>query len=165
MDKGIISRRLDGREETAGVTIVIPEMIELLELKPGDYLRDHLEATLNAQCAALSRLQDESGLWHTLLDHNDDGSYLEASATAGFAFGMLKGARKRYLGAAYKTEAEKAVKAVMGAIDEQGELQHTSFGTGVGHDLDYYRKVAVTAMPYGQAMAMMALVEYLRIYI
>jgi unsaturated rhamnogalacturonyl hydrolase len=35
----------------------------------------------------------------------------------------------------------------------------------MGNDLDFYRKIPVTAMPYGQAMAMMALVEYLRTYI
>lgn len=27
-----------------------------------------------------------TGMWHTLLDHSDDGSYLESSATAGFAY-------------------------------------------------------------------------------
>lgn len=145
------------------ITIVIPEIIELLDLHADDPLRSHLIDTLEAQCEALQRLQDASGFWHTLLDHPD--SYLEASATAGFAFGILKAVRKRYIGLQYRAVAEKAILAVRGAIDEQGELQNTSFGTGMGPDLDFYKRIPLTAMPYGQAMAIMALGEYLRTYL
>ncbi|KAJ5663568.1 hypothetical protein N7507_004299 [Penicillium longicatenatum] len=147
------------------VTIVIPEIIELMELPTDDPLRSYLEDTLDAQCHALQGLQEPSGYWRTLLDHDDEGSYIEASATAGFAFGLLKGMRKRYIGNQYRDVAESAIKAVLDSIDENGELQNTSFGTGMGDTLDHYRNIAVTAMPYGQAMAMMALGEYLRTYI
>ncbi|MEA7586076.1 glycoside hydrolase family 88 protein, partial [Salmonella enterica subsp. enterica serovar Anatum] len=44
-----------------------------------------------------------------------------------------------------------------------GNMQ-TSFGTGMGHDLDFYRHIPLTSMPYGQAMAMLCLTEYLRNY-
>ena len=70
------------------LTIAIPEIIEILDLREGDYLRTFLLNTLEAQVKALANYQDESGLWHTLLD--DDTSYLESSATAGFAYGILK---------------------------------------------------------------------------
>jgi unsaturated rhamnogalacturonyl hydrolase len=142
------------------VTIVIPEIIELLDLQPNDPIRLHLIDTLEAQCEALQHLQSSSGAWHTLLD--DPHSYLEASATAGFAYGILKSVRKRYIGAQYRPVAEKAVAAVMGYIDEKGELQNTSFGTGMGDCLDFYKKIPLTSMPYGQAMAIMALGEALR---
>ncbi|WP_204312061.1 glycoside hydrolase family 88 protein, partial [Escherichia coli] len=66
---------------------------------------------LNAQIAALAKCQDESGLWHTLLD--DPHSYLEASATAGFAYGILKAIRKRYVGAEYTEVAEKAIRGIV----------------------------------------------------
>lgn len=145
------------------VTIVIPEIIELLDLPADDPVRSHLIDTLEAQCQSLQDLQDTSGFWHTLLDHPD--SYLEASATAGFAFGIFKAVRKRYIGSQYRAVAEKAILAVMSAIDERGELQRTSFGTGMGSDLDFYRRIPLTAMPYGQAMAIMALGEYLRTYL
>ncbi|KAJ5280061.1 hypothetical protein N7478_005433 [Penicillium angulare] len=147
------------------ITIVIPEIIELMDLPPNDPLRSFLQDTLEAQCEALQRLQEPTGYWRTLLDHSDPGSYIEASATAGFAFGILKGVRKRYIGTQYREVAEKAVAAVLDSIDTNGELQNTSFGTGMGDTLDHYRNIAVTAMPYGQAMAMMALGEYLRTYI
>jgi unsaturated rhamnogalacturonyl hydrolase len=32
----------------------------------------------------------------------------------------------------------------------------------MGHDLDHYRHIPLTAMPYGQAMAMLCLVEALQ---
>ncbi|KAL4895574.1 Six-hairpin glycosidase-like protein [Aspergillus ambiguus] len=147
------------------VTIVIPEIIELMELSPMDPLRSFLEDTLDAQCSALRQFQEPSGYWRTLLNHNDEGSYIEASATAGFAFGILKGVRKRYLNSQYREVADKAVLAVLDSISADGELRNTSFGTGMGDTLDHYRQIAVTAMPYGQAMAIMALGEYLRTYI
>lgn len=145
------------------VTIVIPEIIELLELEPTDPIRIHLIDTLQAQCEALKKHQNYSGYWRTLIDHED--SYVEASATAGFAYGILKAVRKRYLGREYREVAEGAIRAVLGAIDEHGELQNTSFGTPMGDTLEHYKKIPLTAMPYGQAMAIMALGEYLRTYL
>ena len=147
------------------LTIVIPEFIELLDLDERDPIRIHLIDTLEAQCRALKKYQDASGLWRTLLDHSDEGSYVESSATAGFAYGVLKARRKRYIGPEYDDMAIKAVKAVLGQIDEQGELQNTSFGTGMGSSLQFYKEIPRTSMPYGQAMAIMALGEFLRQFI
>ena len=45
-----------------------------------------------------------------------------------------------------------------------GELLQTSFGTGMGSDLEFYRQIPLTSMPYGQAMAILCLTEYLRKY-
>lgn len=144
------------------ITIVIPEFIELLDLPPTDPLRIHLIDTLNAQCEALALFQDASGLWRTVLDDLDPSSYLEASASAGFAFGMLKAVRKRYIGREFEVVAVRAVKAVMANIDEAGELQQVSFGTPMGDTKEFYKQIPLTSMPYGQAMAMMCLVEFLR---
>lgn len=144
------------------LTIAIPEFIELLDLDERDSLRIHLIDTLEAQCRALKKLQEESGLWRTILDHRDERSYIESSATAGFAYGLLKARRKRYIGQEYDEMAMKAVKAVLAQIDDNGELQNTSFGTAMGQNLEFYKDVPRTSMPYGQAMAIMALGEFLR---
>ena len=144
------------------LTIVIPDFLELVDLPANNAVRRYLVEVLNAQIAALAKCQDESGLWHTLLD--DPTSYLEASATAGFAYGMLKAVRKRYVGQEYAEIAEKAIKAVVKNISPEGELLQVSFGTGMGSDLDFYRQIPLTSMPYGQAMAMLCLTEYLRKY-
>lgn len=145
------------------VTIAIPEFIELLDLPPGDGLREFLLETHLQQIRALQNLQDASGLWHTLLD--DPGSYLEASATAGFGYGILKSVRKRYIGADYEEMGVRAVKAVLANIDPRGELKQVSFGTPVFDDLDGYRKIPLTSMPYGQAMAILCLGEFKRAFI
>ncbi|ALM54307.1 glycoside hydrolase family 88/105 protein [Halomonas huangheensis] len=145
------------------LTIVIPEFLELLDLPENDAFRRHLIHVLEAQVEALARWQDESGLWHTLLDDSD--SYLEASATAGFAYGILKGTRMRYLSNDYQQVAEKAVMGVIANINPEGELEKVSFGTAMGDDLNYYRNIPLTSMPYGQSMAILCLSEYLRTYL
>ncbi|MEH0675502.1 glycoside hydrolase family 88 protein [Vibrio scophthalmi] len=146
------------------VTIVIPDFLELLDLPEHDAYRRHLVHILERQVAMLARTQQESGLWCTLLD--DDHSYVEASATAGFAYGILKAVRKRYISADYAPMANKAVDVLIkDYISESGELINVSFGTAMGDDLDYYRNIPLTSMPYGQAMAILCLSEYLRTYL
>jgi unsaturated rhamnogalacturonyl hydrolase len=148
------------------LTIAIPDFLELLDLPPMDSLRMYLISVLEAQCRALKRLQAADGMWRTLMDvSEEDGSYVEASATAGFAYGLLKSIRKRYISADYLDTAMKAVMAVIARINAEGELQDVSFGTAMGHDLNHYIKIERTSMPYGQAMAILALVEFLRMFI
>ncbi|KAK7739071.1 hypothetical protein SLS53_005969 [Cytospora paraplurivora] len=170
------------------LTIAIPEFIELLDLDVvTDPVGSHLRGVLEAQCAALILQQAPSGLWRTLLDiPEDEGSYVETSATAGFAFGILKSRRKRYLDPStpvaapesndcqrlnkaerggYDAATVRAIKAVLDNVNADGELISTSFGTAMGNTLQHYKDIPVTSMPYGQAMAIMALVEFLRAYV
>ena len=53
------------------LTIVIPDFLELVDLPENSAVRRYLVQVLNAQIAALARCQDDSGLWHTLLDDPD----------------------------------------------------------------------------------------------
>jgi unsaturated rhamnogalacturonyl hydrolase len=153
------------------LTIAIPEFLELLaEGGVRDVAFEQvLRSTLQAQCEALRPLQSpETGLWRTLLDvPESEGSYPEASATAGFAYGALKAQRRKYLpvGGEFEEMAVRAVKGVLANVSAEGELLNTSFGTGMGRDLQHYKDIPVTSMPYGQAMAIMALVEFARRYI
>jgi unsaturated rhamnogalacturonyl hydrolase len=148
------------------LTIVIPEFLELLDLDAGDPMRIHLLDTLRAQCAAIKKFQTASGLWCTLLNEPESsGSYVEASATAGFAYGILKAQRKRYVGKENEEVAVRAVKALLENVSPEGELLNVSFGTGMGDSLQFYKDIPRTSMPYGQAMAIMALTEFLRVFI
>lgn len=144
------------------ITIALPDLIEMLDLPAADPTRRYLVQVLDEQIAALARSQDGSGLWHTLLD--DPDSYLESSASAGFAYGIGKAVRLRLVDGAYAEVAERAVRGILDNISPEGELLRTSFGTAMGHDLDHYRRIPLTSMPYGQAMAILALSEYLRTY-
>lgn len=145
------------------ITIAIPDVLELLNLPEQDPFRRHLVNVLRLQIEALAECQTETGLWPTLLD--DPDSYSESSATAGFAYGILKAIRMRLIDKHHFAMAEKAILAVYNQIDEAGELKQVSFGTAMGTDLDYYRSIPLTSMPYGQAMAILCLAEYRRTYI
>jgi len=146
------------------ITIAIPEILELLDLPTDDAFRVFLIETLEAQVKTLAETQDEkSGLWHTLI--MDKSSYLEASATAGFAYGILKAVRNRYISEEYLTTGIKAIEGILDNIDEDGELKQVSFGTAMGDDLQFYKDIALTSMPYGQSLAICAMAEFLRTYI
>ena len=137
------------------------ELFELVGEVPDPAAR-YLKRVYVAQVEALATLQRPDGMWTTLLV--DQASPIETSATAGFAYGILKAVRKRYVGQHYAGVAEKAIRGIVQNISPQGELLQTSFGTGMGSDLDFYRQTPLTSMPYGQAMAILCLTEYLRKY-
>ncbi|MGS2776983.1 beta-galactosidase BglB [Robertmurraya sp. GLU-23] len=141
------------------VTIAIPEFLDLVDLDETDAVRQILTDTLEQQLDALELCQNENGLWHTLL--LDPSSYVEASCTAGFAYGTLRSVRKRYVPKRYLNMGLKAISAVIENINENGELEKVSAGTAMGDTQEFYKQIPVTAMPYGQSMAILSLVEYL----
>lgn len=148
------------------ITIAIPELVELLSPVSEDGLRLFLLSTLQTQIDALLSVQDqESGLFHTILD--DPSTYLESSATAGFAYGILKSIRLGLIAEARveacKVAALSAIRGVLENINEKGELEKTSFGTPVFDNIEDYSRIPITTMPYGQALALLALTEYLRL--
>jgi unsaturated rhamnogalacturonyl hydrolase len=61
--------------------------------------------------------------------------------------------------------AVKAVRGVLANISPEGELQQVSFGTPVFDDLQGYRDIPLTSMPYGQSLAILCLGEFMRQYI
>lgn len=137
------------------VTVFIPDFLEIVTLT--DPVRRFALAALEGQVKALKQFQADSGMWHTLI--NDPTSYLEASGTAGFCYGILKGIRKGYLSEEYMPCAKRALEAICQNISEEGELLHVSYGTNVGRTLDHYRKIPLTKMHYGQSLATLALLE------
>ncbi|MGX7419143.1 beta-galactosidase BglB [Carnobacterium gallinarum] len=145
------------------ITIAIPEIIDILDLKKGDALREFLLATLTHQIEALADCQSKNGLWHTLL--NDPTSYEEASCTAAFAYGILKAVRKRYIDKKYEVNATKAILGLLNEIDENGAVAKVSVGTGMGDNLQFYKDIRITEMPYGQSLTVLALSEFLYHYI
>jgi unsaturated rhamnogalacturonyl hydrolase len=139
---------------TAGV-------VDFLEIaRPAAAVRGFLVDTLRAQVDALARLQAADGLWHTLLD--DPASYTETSATAGFGYGILAGARLGYLDPAAAAIGRRALDGVLGKILPDGTVTGVSFGTPMGGTLDFYRDIPCHPMPYGQSLAVLLLGEALQ---
>ena len=105
-------------------------------------------------------LQAPSGAWRTLLD--DPTSYEEISATAGIGYGLLKGYRLGLGTPAWRAAGLKALQAVMNNIDETGTVLNVSYGTRMGHDLQFYRDIPIQPTGYGQALAILCLSEALQ---
>lgn len=123
-------------------------------------VKDHLLGVLSAQVDALLPLQAPSGAWRTLLD--DPSSYEEISATAGIGYGLLKGFRLGLGTPQWRDAGLKAVAAVLDNIDADGVVLNVSYGTRMGHDLQFYRDIPIQPTGYGQALAILCLAEALQ---
>jgi unsaturated rhamnogalacturonyl hydrolase len=139
----------------AWITACILDLFELADIPAS--VRLYLEGVLTAQVQALLPLQTASGAWRTLLD--DTSSYEEISATAGFAYGLLKAARQGIGDADWAEAGWRGIAAVMRNIDAHGTVQNVSYGTRMGHDLQFYRDIPLQPTGYGQALAILSLVE------
>ena len=137
------------------ITAVIVDFIEMVTPEPA--VTAYLKTLLSSQVQSLRRFQADNGEWHTLLD--DPSSYTEVSATAGFGYGILKGIRLGLLDESYASCGKHALAAVMDRIDDRGTVTQVSYGTAMGDTLDFYRKIPLTPMPYGQALALLLLCE------
>lgn len=110
------------------------------------------------QVLALWKYQRVNGLFTTLVDVEE--CYCETSATAGIAYGVLKGLRLGWLSEQkYQDMADLSVKAVLDQIDETGAVQGVSGGTGMGHTLQHYKDIIVTPTAYGQGLTFLMLTE------
>lgn len=140
------------------ITAAIPDYLEIA--KPQGSVKRLILETYKRQVDALRKTQDEEGMWHTLID--DTTSYQESSATANFAYGILKGIRLGYLDESYLPCANKAIAALIDCIDENGVVGKCSYGTNVGKTLQEYKDIPICPMPYGQTLTALALMEYLK---
>jgi unsaturated rhamnogalacturonyl hydrolase len=134
------------------------DYLDMMKIPMGVEL--YLLSSLERQIQKLTELQMPSGLWTTLLD--DPTSYEETSATAVFAYSILKAVRKGYISEVYKEVGLKALGAVIDKIDANGAVQGVSYLTRVGCTLQSYKDIAVCPMPYGQSMTLLMLVEGLQ---
>lgn len=137
------------------ITVGILELVELAELTPS--VRAFLLGVLGAQIEALLELQRPSGAWTTLLD--DPASYEEISATAGFGYGLMKAARVGLAGDDCRRAGLRALDAVRRNISAHGVVDNVSYGTRMGHDLQFYRDIPIQPTGYGQALSILCLVE------
>ncbi len=138
------------------ITSAIPEYLDMAPVSSS--VRKLLTHTWRRQVEALMELQEENGMWHTLVDDKD--SYVEASATCGFAYGILKGVSLGLGEARWAAKALKAVEPILGYTDKDGVVHQVSYGTPMGRkSKDFYKEIELKPMPYGQALAMLFFME------
>lgn len=82
-----------------------------------------LTGILLRQVESLVAYQNPNGMWHTLID--DLGSYVEASATCGIAYGILCSVHTGLIDKRFEAAAWKALEPILGYIGEDGVV-HTS---------------------------------------
>lgn len=133
------------------------DLFDLAEIAPGT--KAFLTHVITAQLEALLAYQQPSGAWRTLVD--DPTSYEEISATAAIGYALLKGHRLGLGGPHWREGGLSALAAVMRHIDQDGVVQQVSYGTRMGHDLQFYRDIPIHPTGYGQSMALLCLVEAL----
>ncbi len=144
-------------------SIAAPQVLAEIEAAGGTHrlaakvgkIRDALARQLNKVVS----LQDESGLWHTVIDRDD--SYLEASSAAGFALTLCRAMRTRLAGldaARARIAYMRAIDAICAKIDVHGAFTDVSQQTPPG-DFAFYNSIEVGTAPFATGVCMMALSE------
>ncbi|MGC9344289.1 MAG: glycoside hydrolase family 88/105 protein, partial [Bacteroidales bacterium] len=138
---------------------VIWGIAEALEYMPEEHesyeeilriFREHMEGIV--------AFQDNSGLWHQVLDKPE--SYLETSASAMFVIGLSRGLRNGWLDESFSQYALKGWKGLESRISEDGIVQGICRGTAIGHSLEFYYERATFANdPRGLGAFMQAAIE------
>lgn len=141
------------------ITAGFPDYFEITGINNGAKL--FMQDTLERQISALSEYQHDDGMWSTLI--NEQNTYKESSATAGFVYGILKAVRMGIIDKKYKNTALKGLRALLTQISDDGTVLNVSYGTGI-RDLEVYRTIPIHPMAYGQALTLLALSEGLYIH-
>lgn len=114
-----------------------------------------IEGSLRDQLSSLVRLQDESGLWHTIV--NDPDSPLETSGSAGIAAAVLTKGR------IYNKYTQKAIDGILSKITSDGTVTGVSAGTAVMKDAAGYKGVPDKRIQgWGQGLTLAFLSELLK---
>jgi unsaturated rhamnogalacturonyl hydrolase len=144
-------------------SIAAPQVIGEIEAAGGTQRLaakvEKIQAALARQLNKIATLQDESGLWHTVIDRDD--SYLEASAAAGFALALGRALRTNLPGldAVLARDAYlRALRAICSKIDAHGAFNGVSQQTPPG-DFAFYNSIEVGTAPFATGVCMMALSE------
>jgi unsaturated rhamnogalacturonyl hydrolase len=114
-----------------------------------------IDGALRDQLAALVRLQDSGGLWHTVLDYPE--SYLETSASCGFGAALVANGNPLH-----RAAAAKAYRGLLERIRPDGGVLGVSAGTAVMKNREDYCLVPNKRIQgWGQGLALAFLAELL----
>lgn len=113
-------------------------LVELLEVLPKDH--EGYEMVLNqlqSHIHGLVAFQDGTGFWHQLINRND--TYLETSATAIYTYAIARAINRGYIDkSAFAPAAILAWNAVSTKVNQDGHVEGTCVGTGMGFDPAFY---------------------------
>jgi rhamnogalacturonyl hydrolase YesR len=111
--------------------------VELLNNLPANHpKRPELIKLLLRQIVGYSRYQDQTGLWHQLLDKPD--SYLETSVTAMYTYAVARAVNQGWINEKYLAIAREGWDGLKTKITAAGELQDVCIGTNMDTDIKFY---------------------------
>ncbi|QKS69747.1 glycoside hydrolase family 88 protein [Paenalkalicoccus suaedae] len=132
--------------------ITMARALEFVEVQHPSYMI--IDGSLRDQQSALVRLQNDSGLWSTVLLNPD--SYDELSGSCGIAASLL------VRGKLYNKYIQKSIAGVLKNIKEDGSVMNVSAGTAVMNNQEGYEKVpAKRVQGWGQGLALVFLASLL----
>lgn len=137
-------------------------MTELLNLLPEDNVdRARILASYRKMMGTLLRYQKADGLWGQLVD--DTACWSETSGSAMFVYAMIKGVKKGWLDASvYAPVVRKAWIALVGQIDEKGDIAGVCEGTNKTNDRQFYlNRRTLPGNMHGQAPLLWCVTAFL----
>lgn len=138
----------------AWIMAAAPEILENV----GEFSnKDTVIKCYRALAEALRKHQTGEGGIRTLVD--DETAYIETSATAGYAYGILRAVKMGLLDADYTSAAELAREYVLTQIKEDGSVVGVSGGTPIMKDAQAYKDIPTSTTLYGQGLTLLMLCE------
>lgn len=133
--------------------------VEVLELLPERHpQREQVLDIFTRQVEGLVSLQDDSGMWHTVVDRPE--SYLETSATMAISYAMRKALRHGWIGTRYSSAVDKALEAVKAKVAADGSVEDVSAGTDVQPSVESYNSIPHEDIrAWGQGFYLLLLAE------
>ncbi|MEZ2334636.1 glycoside hydrolase family 105 protein [Mucilaginibacter sp. RCC_168] len=111
--------------------------VELLNNLPANYpKRAEIIKLLLRQIVGYARYQDQTGLWHQLLDKPD--SYLETSVTAMYIYAVARAVNQGWINEKYISIAQEGWKGLLTRITADGQLQDVCIGTNMDTAIKFY---------------------------
>ncbi|WNH13059.1 glycoside hydrolase family 88/105 protein [Thalassobellus suaedae] len=110
---------------------------ELLNNLPTSHpKRKELITLLEKDIIGFSRWQNQTGLWHQVLDRND--SYLETSVTAMYIYAVARAVNEGWIDEHYIRVARDGWRALANKITEDGQMPDVCVGTGIQDGIKFY---------------------------
>lgn len=136
-------------------------LAELLTVLPADHPdRDAVLDVHLRHLAGMRARQAPDGMWRQIVDA--PGSYRETSVTAMTLTAMARGLRLGWLDASWRPAVDRAWRALLAHVTEDGGLVDVCFSTGAGPTRRHYldRPAVNGADDRGGAMVLGAALEY-----
>ncbi|MFD0711834.1 glycoside hydrolase family 105 protein [Paenibacillus sp. GCM10027626] len=117
---------------------VLFALTEILLHLPDDYPgRDMLLRSFKEFAAGVASYQNESGMWHQVLD--ESVSYEETSCTAMFVLSLARGIRMGWLGDEFLEVVTRGWLALLRyCVDAEGNVYGVCLGSGFAKEASYY---------------------------